>query len=52
MFAGTTEVDVLYSISKLRGICPRHISIAQGRPDCKRIIQNIAECGAENFRLR
>jgi hypothetical protein len=45
-------VQVLWSISKCCGIIPRHISIVQGRPDCRRIILNIQECDPDNFKTR
>ena len=52
IFSGSNESDVIWSISRLMGICPRHISIAQGRPDCKRILLRISECDADNFKQR
>ncbi|GAX82848.1 hypothetical protein CEUSTIGMA_g10274.t1 [Chlamydomonas eustigma] len=52
LFYGQSESELLWSISKLMGMCPRHISIAQGRADCQRILKRIVECSFENFMAR
>ncbi|GAX82850.1 hypothetical protein CEUSTIGMA_g10276.t1 [Chlamydomonas eustigma] len=52
LFEGESDADVLWSISKLVGVCPRHVSVLHEREDCHRILDRIAYSDPEKFKKR
>ncbi len=52
LFDGETEVEIMWSISKVMGINNRHISIIHERPAYAKIIPKIGACDPDNFKKK